>query len=133
MVDRTVDFGAEVMVVLEEFELTRGVGAEGSGGGIWGGLERLDVLMRVPVDHTINVGVFAVLEFDILGGLHLATGESDVEGDVVSALVQHVPFRDFRLWSVIFPSKPRVSLRPFVVTSRRASCSRWYLSSGVAA
>ena len=30
VIDRTVDFGMEIMVVLEEFELTRGVSAEGS-------------------------------------------------------------------------------------------------------
>ena len=86
-------------------------------------MERFDVLMGVPVDHAVDVGVFAILEFDIFGGLHFAAGESDVEGDVVRAFVQYVPFRDLQLWSVIFPSKPRVSLFPFVGTSRRASCS----------
>ena len=86
-------------------------------------MERLDVLVRVSIDHAVYEGVFAVLELDIFGGLHLAVGKSDVEGDVVSALVQYIPFQDLRLWSVIFPSKPRVSLLPFVGTSRRASCS----------
>ena len=79
--------------------------------------------MRVSVDHTVYKGVFSVLEFDVFGGLYLTAGESDVEGDVVGAVVQYVPFRDRRLWSIIFPSKPRVSLWPFVGTSRRASCS----------
>ena len=88
-----------------------------------GGLEGLDVLMRVPINHTIDEGVFSVLELDILGGLHLAGGESDVEGNVVRAFIQYIPFRDLQLWSVIFPSKPQVNLRPFVGTSRRASCS----------
>ena len=86
-------------------------------------MERLDVLVRVPVDHAVYEGVFAILEFDVLGGLHLAAGESDVEGDVISTFVQYIPFRDLRLWSVIFPSSPRVRRRPFVGTSRRASCS----------
>ena len=120
---RTVDFGTEVMVVLEKFELTRGVGAEGSCRWEWSGLERLNVLMGVPVDHAVDEGIFSILQLDILGRLHLAAGESDVEGDVVSSLVQYISFWDLRLWSVIFPSKLRVSLRPFVGTSRRASCS----------
>ena len=88
-----------------------------------GGLEGFDVLMRVPVDHTVNKRVFSIFEFDIFGGLHLATGKSDVERDVVSTFVQYIPFWDLRLWSIIFPSKPRVSLQPFVGVSRRASCS----------
>ena len=50
-------------------------------------MERLDVLVRVPVDHAIYEGVFAILELDILGRLHFAAGESDVEGDVVGAFV----------------------------------------------
>ena len=48
------------MVFLKEFELTRGVSVEGSGGWEWGGLEGLDVLMWVPIDHTIYKGVFAI-------------------------------------------------------------------------
>ena len=86
-------------------------------------MERFDVLMRVSVDHAVYKWVFAVLKFDVLGGFHLVAGESDVEGDVISAFVQYVPFQDLQLWSVIFPSKPRVSLWPFVGASRRASCS----------
>ena len=87
MVDRTVDLGAEIVVVLEKLELTRGVSAEGSCGWVWGGLEGFDLLVRVPIDHAIYKGVFAVLEFDIFGGLHFAVGESDVEGDIVSAFI----------------------------------------------
>ena len=113
----------EIVVVLEEFELTRSVGAEGSCGWVWGSLEGLDVLVRVSVDHAVYEWVFTVFELDVFGGLHVAGGESDVEGDVISTFVQYIPFRDLRLWSVIFPSKPRVSLQPFVGTSRRASCS----------
>ena len=90
---------------------------------MWGGLEGFDVLVRVPVDHAVYKGVFAILELDVLGGLHLAAGESDVEGDVISTFVQYIPFQDLWLWSVIFPSKPWVSLWPFIGTSRRASCS----------
>ena len=123
MVDCTVDFGVEIMVVLKKFELTRSVGTEGSCGWMWGSLEGLDVLMRVPVDHAIHKGVFAILELNILGGLHLTARESDVEGDVICAFVQYIPFRDLWLWSIIFPSKPWVSLRPFVGMSMRASCS----------
>ena len=86
-------------------------------------MERLDILVRVPVDHAVYEGVFAILELNVFGGLHLTARESDVEGDVISAFIQYIPFRDLRLWSVIFPSKPQVSLRPFIGTSRRASCS----------
>ena len=50
-------------------------------------MERFDILMRVPIDHAVDEGVFAILELDILGGFHLATGKSDVEGDVVSSFV----------------------------------------------
>ena len=62
MVNRAVDFGTEVVVVLEKFELTRCVGAEGTGGWVWGGLERLDVLMRVPV-VTRPVFSFSFLDY----------------------------------------------------------------------
>ena len=86
-------------------------------------MERLDVLMRVLVDHAVNKGVFSKFEFDVFCGLRLTSWEPDVEGDVVSSFVQYVPLRDLRLWSVIFPSSCLVSLRPFVGTSRRASCS----------
>ena len=86
-------------------------------------MERFNVLVRVSVNHAIYKGVFTVLELDILGGFHVAIGKSNIERDIISAFVQYVPFRDLRLWSVIFPSKPRVSLRPFVGMSRRASCS----------
>ena len=54
---------------------------------MWGGLEGLDVLVRISVDHAVNEGVFSILKLDILGGLHLAGGEPNVEGDVVSAFV----------------------------------------------
>ena len=114
VIDGAVDFGTEVVVVLEKFELTRGVSAEGSSRRDGGGLEGFDVLMVVSVYHPVDQGVFAVFDFDILHGFHFAAGESDVEGDVVSAFVQHVPFRDFRSWSIIFPSSPRVNRRPFV-------------------
>ena len=87
---------------------------EGSGRWEWGGLEGLDVLMRVPVDHTVYVGVFAILELDILSWLHFATGKPDVEGDIVRAFIPLVPFQDLRSWSIIFPSSPWVSLLPFV-------------------
>ena len=114
VVHHAINFGVEVMVVLEEFELTRGVSVEGSGRGEWGSLEGLDVLMRVPVDHPVYEGVFAVLEFDILGRLHFAAGKMDVEGDVVHTFVERVPLWDLRSWSIIFPSSPQVNLQPFI-------------------
>ena len=114
VVHGAVDFGAEVMVVLEEFELTRGVGVKGSGRWEWGSLEGLDILMRVPVNHTIYEGVFAILKLDVLGRFHFIAGEMDVEGDVVCAFIPCVPLWDLRSWSIIFPSKPQVSLLPFV-------------------
>ena len=114
VVHGAVNFRVEVMVVLKDFELTRGVSVEGSGRWEWGGLEGLDVLMRVPVDHTVYVGVFTILELDILSWLHFATGKPDVEGDIVHAFIPLVPFRDLRSWSIIFPSSPWVSLLPFV-------------------
>ena len=43
--------------------------------------------MVVSVYHPVDQGVFAVLDFDVLRGFHFAAGESDVEGDVVSAFV----------------------------------------------
>ena len=109
-----VDLGAEVMVIFEELELAQGISAEGSGRWEWGGLEGLDVLMRVPVDHAVHQGVFTILELDILGRFHFAAREPDVEGDVVRTFVQCVPFRDLQLWPIILPSSPWVNLRPFV-------------------
>ena len=77
----------------------------------------------VPVDHSINEGVFAIFNLDVLGRFHLSAGESDVEGDVVSSFVQYVPLPDLRSWSIIFPSNPLVSLLPFVGWSINASSS----------
>ena len=111
------------MVVLEEFELTRSVSAEWSRGGEGGGLEGLNVLMGVTIDHTLYQGVFAKLKLDILGGFHLTAREMNVERDIVRTVIQLVPLWDLRLWSIIFPSKPRVSLLPFVSTSSNAICS----------
>ena len=128
-----VDLGAEVVVILEEFELTGGVSVKGSGRREWGSLERFDVLMRVPVDHAVYKGVFSILEFDILGRLHFATGETDVKRDVIRTFIQCVPFRDLWLWSISLPSSPQVNIWPFVSRSRRAINSWWWRSSSVAA
>ena len=54
VVDGAVDFGTEVVVVLEEFELARSVSAEGPGGREGSRLEGLDILMVVPVYHPID-------------------------------------------------------------------------------
>ena len=86
-------------------------------------MERLDVLMGVTIDHTLYQGVFAKLKLDILGGFHLTAREMNVERDIVRTVIQLVPLWDLRLWSIIFPSKPRVSLLPFVSTSSNAICS----------
>ena len=114
VVDGTVDFGTKVVVVLEDLELPQGVSAEGSGRGEGGGLERLDVLVMIPIYHSVDEGVFAELEFNIFCGFHFAARETYVEGDIVSSFVQYIPLQDFRSWSIIFPSKPLISLLPFV-------------------
>ena len=54
MVDGAVNLGTKVVVILKEFELTRSVGAEGSGRWEGGCLEGFDVLMMVPVYHPVN-------------------------------------------------------------------------------
>ena len=128
----TIDFRMEVMVILKELELARGVSAEGSSGGKRGCLERLDILVGVSVYHTIDQGVFAILEFDIFCGLHFAAWETNVEGNIVCTFIQRVPFWDLQSWSIIFPSKPRVSLLPFVSWSISDISSRWCHSSSVA-
>ena len=53
----------------------------------WGGLERLNVLMWVPINHTIDKGVLTILELDVLGRLHLATRKSNVKGDIVCTFI----------------------------------------------
>ena len=111
------------MVVFKEFELPRSVSAERAGGWEWSGLEGLNVLMWIPVNHTIDKGVLTILELDIFGGFHLATGELDVKGDIVRTFVQLVPLRDLRSWAIIFPSSPLVGLLPFVGWSSSAICS----------
>ena len=60
------------------------------------------------------LGVFTVLEFDILGRLHVTTREANVKGDVVCTFIYCVPLWDLRSWSIIFPSSPQVNLWPFV-------------------
>ena len=87
VIDSAVDFGMEVMVVLEEFELARSVSAEGAGGREGGGLERLDVLVVVSIYHSIDQRIFAVFDLDVFCGFHLATREAYVEGNVVSPFV----------------------------------------------
>ena len=106
----TVNFRVEVMVVLEEFELTRCVSAEGSGRWEWGGLEGFNVLVGVPIDHAVDEGVFSILEFDVFCWLHFPTGEANVEGNIVRTFVQHVPLWDLRSWSIIFPSSPCINV-----------------------
>ena len=49
VIHSAVDFGTEVVVFLEEFELTRRVSAEGPSGGEGGCLEGLDVLVVVSI------------------------------------------------------------------------------------
>ena len=123
VIDGAINFGAEVVAFLKEFELGRGVSAEGSGRGEGGHLKRLDVLMVIPVNHPVDQGIFAVFNFDIFCRLHFTTGEADVEGNVVSTFVQYIPLWDFWSWSIIFPSKPLVSLLPFIGWSISASNS----------
>ena len=87
VVHRTVDFGVQVMVVLKEFELTRGVSAEWACRWDRGGLEGLNVLVRVPAYHTVYQGVFSILEFDVLGWFHFPTEKADVEGNIVGPFI----------------------------------------------
>ena len=82
-----VNLGMKVMVILKELELARGVSAEGSSGGEGSRLERLDVLIVVPVYHAVYQWVFTIFDFDVLGWHYLPSGEANVEGDVVSAFV----------------------------------------------
>ena len=77
-------------------------------------MKGFDVLMRVSIYHAVHEGVFPIFELYILGQLHFAAWEADVEGDIVGPLVERVPLRDLRSWSIIFPSKPQVNLWPFV-------------------
>ena len=86
-------------------------------------MEGLNILMGVAIYHTVHQGVFAVLEFDVLGRFHLATRKSDIKGDIVRTFVQRVPLQDLLSWAIIFPSSPLVSLRPFVGWSSNAICS----------
>ena len=87
---------------------------EWAGGRERGGLERLDVLMRVSIYHAINERVFSVFKFDIFDRLQLATRKMNVERDIVRSLVQCVALRDLWSWSIIFPSSTRVNLQPFI-------------------
>ena len=50
-------------------------------------MERFNILMGVPVDHAVNEGILTILEFDVLGGFHLTTRESDVKGDIVCTFI----------------------------------------------
>ena len=81
VVHGAVDFRSEVVVFLKELKLSGGVSMERSGRWERGGLERFDILMGVPVNHTINKRVFTVLQLDVLRRFHLATRESNVEGE----------------------------------------------------
>ena len=118
-----IDLWVEIVVIFEELELTQGVSAERSGGREGGGLEGLNVLMGVAVYHAVYEGVFAKFKLDVLGGLQFSARETDVERDIVSSLIQCVPLWDLRSWSIILPSKPQVSLLPFVGWSSSAICS----------
>ena len=75
-------------------------------------MEGFDVLMRVAVDHPIDKRVFAPFDLDILGWLVRPIGQANVERDIVESLVQDEPLGWWE--SVIFPSKPRVSILPCV-------------------
>ena len=68
-----VHFRMEVVLQLEEFELSWIISVEGSSGWHGSGLERLDILMGVSIDHPIDEGVFTPFDLDILGRLQLTT------------------------------------------------------------
>ena len=119
----TVDLWAEIVVVLKELELVRGVNAEQSGAGEGGCLEGLNVLMGISVYHAVNQGVFSV--FDVFCRFEFAARETNVERDVVGPFIQCVAWRDLRSWSIIFPSNPQVSLFPFVSSPSNIICSWW--------
>ena len=123
LVHCAIDLWAEVVVILEELELAQGVSAEWSGGGEGGCLEGFDILMGISIYHPIHQGVFTVLEFDVPCWFEFATWQVNVEGDVVSSLVQLVAQWDLRSWSIIFPSSPLVNLWPFVGCPSSAICS----------
>ena len=128
MEDGTVDLWAKVVVIFKDLKLAQGVSAEWAGQWERSGLEGLDILMRVPVYHAEDKQVFSVLELDVLGRLHCAAWETNVEQDVVDPVVQLVAFRDLRSWAIIFPSSPLVSIQPFVSWSSSTICS-WCGSS----
>ena len=75
-------------------------------------MEGFDVLTRVAVDHPIDKRVFAPFDLDVLGRLVTPIGQTNVERDIVESFVQDEALG--RRESVIFPSKPRVSILPCV-------------------
>ena len=54
VVHGAVDFGAKVMVLLEEFELAQSVSAKGASSGEGSRLEGLNVLMMISVYHPVD-------------------------------------------------------------------------------
>ena len=100
------------MVLFKELELGWGISAKGADGGHGGGLERLDILMRVTVDHPINKRVFTPFDFDVFGWFVISVGQMDVERDVVQSLIQD----EALCWwePIICPSNPLVSILPCV-------------------
>ena len=67
-------FWVEVMLSFKEFKLGGSVSAEGTGGGHGSGLERLDILMGITINHPIDKWIFAPFDFDVLGRHQLSSG-----------------------------------------------------------
>ena len=75
-----VHFWMKVVVLLKELELRQSVSAEAPCRGHGVGLEGLDVLIRVAINHSIDERIFTPFDLDILGWLVAPIGQSNVEG-----------------------------------------------------
>ena len=129
LVHGVVYLWAEVMLLLEELELGWSVSVEGTSRGHGSGLERLDVLMGITINHPIDKRIFTPYDLDVFGWLHFTSRQANVKGDIVCSFVQDKAF----CWceSIIFPSRPLVSILQCIGLIIRASCSWWNFSSSV--
>ena len=125
-----VDFLGEDMILLEEFDVALGVGADGLRETNGDGVKVVKIDMGIALQLATDDGVVTPLDFDEVSDALAPIFLGDFEGIVGGAPVQFVAF--WGCWEASsFPSTWQVSMYPLVGISTKARISCSLNSSGV--
>ena len=127
---RVVDFLREDMILLEELDITLGIGADGLRETNGDGVKIVKINMGVALQLATDDGVITPLDLDEVRDALAPVFLGDLEGVVGSAPVQFVAF--WGCWEASsFPSTWWVSMYPLVGISTNAHISCSLNSSGI--